>query len=51
MDAENKNTKDDEYNDHPSIKKDKIDSQSHEKLEKDSYLKKNQKKVIDLVFL
>ena len=34
MGAENKNTEDDEYNDHPSIKNDKIDSQSHEKIRK-----------------
>ena len=32
--AENKNTEYDEYNDHPSIKKDKIDYQSHEKIRK-----------------
>ena len=29
-----------EYIDHPSIKNDRIDSQSHEKSEKDYYLKK-----------
>ena len=40
MHAENKNTEDDEYIDHPSIKNDKIDSQSHEISEKYSYLKK-----------
>ena len=34
LDAENNNTKDDEYIDHPSIKNDKIDSQSHEKIRK-----------------
>ena len=34
LDAENKNKEDDEYNDHPSIKKDKIDSQSYEKIRK-----------------
>ena len=37
LDAENKNTEDDEYNNHPSIKKDKIDSQSHEKIRKNYY--------------
>ena len=37
LDAENKNTEDDEYIDHPSIKNDRIDSQSHEKSEKDYY--------------
>ena len=40
LDAENKNTEDDEYNDHPSIKKDKIDSQSHEKIRKILLFKK-----------
>ena len=35
MDAKNKNTEDNEYIDHPSIKNDRIDSQSHEKSEKD----------------
>ena len=34
LDAENNNTEDDEYNDHQSIKNNKIDSQSHEKSEK-----------------
>ena len=37
LDAENKNSEDDEYIDHPSIKNDRIDSQSHEKSEKDYY--------------
>ena len=41
LDEENKNIEDDEYNDHPSIKNDKIDLQSHEKSEKYYYLKKN----------
>ena len=34
LDSENKNTEDDGYNDHPSIKNDKIDSQSHENIRK-----------------
>ena len=34
LDAENKNTEDDEYIDHMSIKNDRIYSQSHEKPEK-----------------
>ena len=34
LDSENKNTEDDEYNDHLSMKKDKIDSQSHDKIRK-----------------
>ena len=34
VDAENNNTEDDEYNENPSIKNDKIDSQSHEKIRK-----------------
>ena len=37
LDAENKNAEDDEYIDHPSIKNYRIDSQSHEKSEKDYY--------------
>ena len=40
LDAENKNTEDDEYIDHPSIKNDRIDSQSHEKVRKILLLKK-----------
>ena len=43
LDAENKSTEDDECNDHLSIKKDKIDSQSHEKIRKRLLFKKNQK--------
>ena len=39
LDAENKNTDYDEYNDHPSIKKDKIESQSHLKIRKRLLLK------------
>ena len=31
LDAENNNTEDDEYIDHPSTKNDRIDSQSHKK--------------------
>ena len=34
LDAENKNAEDDEYIDHPSIKNDRVDSQSHEKIRK-----------------
>ena len=34
LDAENENKEYDEYNDHPSIKNDKIDSQSREKIRK-----------------
>ena len=49
LDAENNNKEDDEYNDHPSIKKDKIDSQSHEKIRKILLLKKISLKVINLV--
>ena len=41
LDAEIKNIEYDEYNDHPSIKKDKIDSQSHEKIRKIILFKKN----------
>ena len=37
LDAENKNAEEDEYIDHPSIKNDRIDSQPHEKSEKDHY--------------
>ena len=37
LDAENKNAEDDEYIDHLSIKKDIIDSKSHEKSERDYY--------------
>ena len=40
LDAENKNTEDDEYIDYPSIKNDRIDSQSDGKSEKDYYYKK-----------
>ena len=49
LDAENKNKEDDEYNDHPSIKKDKIDSQSHEKIRKILLFNFFSLKVIDLV--
>ena len=49
MDAENKNTEDDEYIDHPSIKNDIIDSQSHEKIRKRLLLKKKSLKVIKLI--
>ena len=49
LDAENKNTEDDEYNYHPSIKKYKIDSQSHEKIRKRLLLNLFSLKVIDLV--
>ena len=41
LDSENKNTEDDEYNDHLSMKKDKIDSQSHDKIRKRLLFKKN----------
>ena len=34
LDAKNKNTEDDEYIDNMSIKNDRIDSQSHEKIRK-----------------
>ena len=40
LDAENKNTEDDEYIDHPSIKNDRIDSRLHEKPEEEYYFKK-----------
>ena len=49
LDAENKNAEDDEYIDHPSIKNDRIDSQSHDKFRKILLLKKFSLKVIDLV--
>ena len=39
MEAENDNTEDDEYIDHLSIKNDRIDSQSHEKIRKGLLLK------------
>ena len=46
LDAENKNAEDDEYIDHPSIKNDRIDSQSHEKIRKrllfNFFIKSNQ---------
>ena len=47
--AENNNAEDDEYIDHPSIKNDRIDSQSHEKIRKRPLLKFFSLKVIDLV--
>ena len=40
LDAENKNAEDDEYIDHPSIKNDRINSQSHENIWKILFLKK-----------
>ena len=49
LDAENNNTEDDEYIDHPSIKNDRIDSQSHEKIRKILLLKNISLKVINLV--
>ena len=49
LDAENNNEEDDEYIDHPSIKNDIIDSQSHENIRKILFLKKFSLKVIDLV--
>ena len=49
LDAENNNTEYDEYNDHPSIKNYKIDSQSHEKIRKRLLFKKKSLKVINLV--
>ena len=39
LDAENENKEDDEYIDHPSIKKYKTDSQSHEEIRKKLLLK------------
>ena len=49
LDAENKNAEDDEYIDHPSIKNDRIDYQSHEKIRKRLLLKTFSLKVINLV--
>ena len=49
LDAENKNAEDDEYIDHPSIKNNIIDSQSHENIRKKLLLKQISLKWIDLV--
>ena len=49
LDAENKNTEDDEYIDHPSIKNDRIDYQSHEITRKILLLLLFSLKVINLV--
>ena len=49
LDEENKNAEDDEYIDHPPIKNDKINSQSHENIIKRLFLKRFSMKVIDLV--
>ena len=49
LDAENNNAEDGEYIDHPSIKNDGIDSQSHEKIRNRLLLKRFSLKVIDLV--
>ena len=49
LDVENNNAEDDEYIDHPSIKNDRIDYQSHENIRKRIFWKKFSIKVIDLV--
>ena len=49
LDAENENAEADEYIDHPSIKNDRIDSQSHENIRKKLLLKQISLKLIDLV--
>ena len=49
LDEENKNAEDDEYIDHPPIKNDGINSQSHENIRKRLFLKRFSIKVIDLV--
>ena len=49
LDAENKNAEDDEYIDHPSIKNNIINSQSHEMIRKILFLKTFSSKVIVLV--
>ena len=51
LDAYNNNAEDDEYIDHPSIKNDRIDSQSHKKIRKRILLKKFSFKVINLVLV
>ena len=45
----NKSEEDDDYIDPPSIKKDNIDSKSHEEIRKRPLFKKKTLKVIDLV--
>ena len=49
LDTENENAEADEYIDHPSIKNDRIDSQSHENIRKMILLKQISLKLIDLV--
>ena len=49
LDEENKNAEDDEYIDHPPVKNDKINSQSHENIRKILFLKMFSMKIFDLV--
>ena len=49
LDEERKNEEDEKYIDPPSIKKDKIDSQSHEEIRNKILLKNISLKVINLV--
>ena len=48
-DEENRNAEDDEIIDHPPIKDDKINSQSHENIRKILFLKRFSMKIINLI--
>ena len=49
LDEENNNSEKDEYIDHPPIKNDKINSQSHENIRKRLFLKRFSLKIIDMI--